>query len=176
MRRFSALFDLSEAERLLVTTALQSSGNAYAPYSGFAVGAAVRTRSGNVYIGANLENASYGLSMCAEVAALTAANTAGDFEVDTIAVAGHKFTAPESVDLVVTPCGRCRQMIFEASQISKVDVRVLSCSADLTTIFDATISEMLPEAFGPQNVGVQVHWPEMQSVLRAAASRLCRER
>jgi cytidine deaminase len=176
MRKISANVNLSAQDALLINRALDVSRHAYAPYSGFAVGAAVRTRSGKIYVGSNFENASYGLSMCGEVAALTAANTGGDLDVEVIAVVGHKFTIPESAQLVVTPCGRCRQLIFETSQVSNIDVRVLSCSGDLTAIVEMPISEMLPLGFGPKNLGVELQWPEMQSSLSASVSKLLGKR
>lgn len=139
--------------------------NAYAPYSGFAVGAAARTRSGKVYLGANLENAAYGVGMCAEVAAITAANSAGDYNIEAIAVAGFKFAAPIDASQIVTPCGRCRQLILEAAQVAGVDITVFSCSGDLAAIHHAAISDLLPVAFGPANLGLEHSWPQMRDGL-----------
>lgn len=160
------LDDLDRADRELVEAAQQASENAYAPYSGFAVGAAVRTRGGATYTGANLENACYGLGICAELSAVTVANAAGDLDITSIAVSGHKFTAPPDATQVVTPCGRCRQVIFEASQVSGLDIRVLSCSGDLRQVNIAPISFLLPEAFGPANLGLTQVWPSMADTLR----------
>ena len=174
--RASALADLAEADRDLAQTAQAAARNAYAPYSGFAVGAAVRTRSGKLYTGANQENASYGVTMCAEVSALTAASSAGDFDVEAIAVVGHKFIEPLGDDLVVTPCGRCRQLICEAAQISQIDVRVISCSGDLSRVLDAPISELLPHAFGPENLGLDKKWPLMRTKLHGVMDGLIRGR
>jgi cytidine deaminase len=129
--------DLSDPERRLIVSARDTSMNAYAPYSGFAVGAAVQTKSGQVFTGANLENAAY----------------------------GHKFTDPTDASQVVTPCGRCRQLIFEASQIAGTDVRVFSCSGDLEQIREAVIADLLPEAFGPKNLGLENIWPDMRAKL-----------
>jgi len=172
MHRTLTLADLSERDRQLVEAARDASVNAYAPYSGFAVGAAVRTKSGRSYSGANLENASYGLGICAEVSVMAVASAAADLDVEAIAVVGHKFTEPQDSSQLVTPCGRCRQVIFEASQVSNVDVRVFSCTGDLSQIVECTISELLPAAFGPKNLGLDEAWPEMRSQLRAAAARL----
>jgi cytidine deaminase len=157
--------DLSASERRLIVSARDASMNAYAPYSGFAVGAAVRTQSGAVFTGANLENAAYGLGICAEVAAVSSANSAADYHIEAIAIVGHKFTDPQDASQVVTPCGRCRQLIFEASQIARTDVRVFSCSGDLEHIREAVISELLPEAFGPKNLGLENTWPQMRDAL-----------
>ena len=166
---------MTERNLSLAKAAQKASANAYAPYSGFAVGAAVRTKSGNVYTGANLENASLGLTMCAEVGAITGANSAGDYDIEAIAVVGHRFQAPATHELVCTPCGRCRQLIFEASQVSQTDILVLSCNGDLSDISTATISELLPMAFGPANLGIMQSWPQdrqsLQQETRTLAAR-----
>lgn len=157
--------ELGQADRLLIEDARRCAVNAYAPYSGFAVGSAVRTRSKRIHHGANLENAAYGLGMCAEVAAITAANSAGDYDIEAIAVVGFKFSAPPDAAQVVTPCGRCRQLIFEAGQIARTDPVVFSCSGDLKHIEEAHISEMLPGAFGPDNLGLSQSWPQLRDQL-----------
>jgi cytidine deaminase len=163
--RLIQMSDLSRADRALIERAVETSRFAYAPYSGFAVGAAVRTKSGKIYEGANLENASYGLSMCGEVSALTRANSSGDYDVEAIAIVGHKFVEPRDSTQIVTPCGRCRQLIYEASQISKVDVKVFSCSGDLRQILESKISTLLPSAFGPANLGMDLKWMIMRAAL-----------
>jgi cytidine deaminase len=171
-RKFS---DLAAPDRLLIEAALDVSANAYAPYSGFSVGAAARAKSGAVYLGANLENASYGLGMCAEVAAITHANSSGDYKLEAIAIIGHKFTAPRNITQVVTPCGRCRQLIFEAGQIAQCDVTIFSCSGDRQHILESKISDFLPEAFGPKNLGLERAWPQMQADLRRSIVKLKNE-
>ena len=169
-----AFKDLAEGDQALIRAALDITRASYSPYSGFAVGAAVKGRSGRVHVGTNFENASYGITMCAEVAAITAANTAGEHTVDTIAVIGHKYTAPESVDQPVTPCGRCRQMIAEIAQSGGTNVRVLSCSGDLSNILETTIGELLPEAFGPASMGMVDQWTRTRPKLAAAVDKLKR--
>jgi cytidine deaminase len=164
--------DLGDSEQRLIAVARDASINAYAPYSGFAVGAAVRTRSGAVFSGANLENAAYGLGVCAEVAALAGANSAADYFIEAIAIVGHKFTDPKDASQVVTPCGRCRQLILEAAQIADTDVRVFSCSGDLEQIREAVISDLLPEAFGPKNLGLEKSWPPMREKLARSVAEL----
>ena len=147
------LSDLAKKDSELVIAARKAADNAYAPYSGFAVGATARTSDGAIHIGANLENASYGLSMCAEVSALTAANTAGDFDrLEAIAIVGFNFFPEMHLSEVVTPCGRCRQLISESAQLSGTDIIVFSCSGDLERIEQNKISELLPHAFGPQSL------------------------
>jgi cytidine deaminase len=164
--------DLSESDRRLIVQARDVSANAYAPYSGFAVGAAVRSKSGEIYTGTNLENASYGLGMCAEVAAITRANSENNYDIQAIAVVGHKFTDPRDSSQIVTPCGRCRQLIFEASQVAASDVKIFSCSGDLAHIHESVASELLPEAFGPKNLGLDSVWPQMRGELIRSVQEL----
>ena len=161
-----SLHDLPQEDQRLVAAAHAVSANAYAPYSGFAVGAAVRTKSHAIHAGANLENASYGITFCAEVSAITRANAEGDYDIEAIAVTGQKFTPPFAAAAVVTPCGRCRQVILEGAQQSQIDVRVICCSGDLKTISVTSISELLPVPFGPHNLGLENTWPAMQANLR----------
>lgn len=139
--------ELDDSDRELVKRALKACVHAYAPYSLFAVGAAVRTRSGNIHTAANVENASYGLTICAEAAALSVANAAGDFAVEAIVVVGFDISDGESASQVVTPCGSCRQIIAEAAQLAGSDVRVLCCNGELSGIAISSISELLPDAF-----------------------------
>jgi len=141
---FSAL---PNADRKLCERALEVASRAYAPYSGFAVGVAVRTASGKVFVGANLENASYGLSICAEVAALTEANTHGADDIETIAVVGYKYAPIFDHQAIVTPCGRCRQLIWEARCRARSDIKVICCNGDLTSAAVFSIAELLPAAF-----------------------------
>lgn len=166
------LAELNKDDQCLVRAALAASKNAYAPYSGFAVGAAVRTKSGKIYTGANIENAAYAVVTCAEISAIAAANAAGDFNLEAIAVAGHKFYPSRNKSKVITPCGRCRQAIFEAAEISGRDVRVFSANGDLREINESSISELLPYAFGPKTLGLTKVWPGRQAALHAAVTKL----
>jgi cytidine deaminase len=159
-------------DRELVERAQEAAARAYAPYSLYAVGAAVRSKSGRIYTGANLENASSGLSICAEASALNAANAAGDFAVTAVAVVGFSFAEPSAASRIVTPCGSCRQLIAEAAQISKTDVRVLCCNGELSSISVSTISKFLPEAFGPENLGVTHQWSKLRLKLEARVKEL----
>lgn len=96
------------AERLLAK-ASSARESAYAPYSGFRVGAALRTVRGDVYVGCNVENASYGLTMCAERAALFKAICDGKREFSALAIV-------VDADDLATPCGACRQVLAEFAQ------------------------------------------------------------
>jgi cytidine deaminase len=113
---------------------------AYAPYSNFAVGAAVLTASGQIYIGANVENASYGLTVCAERAAIFAAVSAGERRLVAVAVATD---APD----VTPPCGACRQVISEFGP----EASVIAQGAGRVTA-RWTLAELLPHAFGPPSL------------------------
>jgi cytidine deaminase len=146
---------LEPSDQQLCYEAAKAARNAYAPYSKFSVGAAVRTERA-VYVGANLENASYGIGICAEVSAVTAANSAGDFNIKAIAVVGYPSDDPTKGIDIVTPCGRCRQIIFEASQASATDIRIISCNGDLSKCKVSSASELLPDSFGPANLGLDV--------------------
>lgn len=139
--------ELAKDDQKLLQAALEVMSQAYAPYSQFRVGAAVRAKSGTTYLGTNLENASYGLTVCAEMAALSVANTAGDLATEAIAVVGGQMTAQGEPN-IITPCGRCRQLLVEAGELAQEDVRVLAGNANLSQILVARISELLPYAFG----------------------------
>jgi cytidine deaminase len=118
----------------LVAAAREVREKAYAPYSHFQVGAALRTKSGRVFCGCNVENLSYGLTVCAERAAIFAAVAAGETEFEAIAVVADSVQP-------VTPCGACRQVLVEFSG----DLQV--CSANLLDQrYETTIGALLPRA------------------------------
>jgi cytidine deaminase len=137
----------------LLRAAASAARNAYAPYSNFAVGAALQTSDGSVFAGANMENASYGLTMCAEVGALQAASTAGKLaDVVRIGIAGGNLRADKCDGEIVTPCGRCRQLILESARLGSRDIEVWCANLDLSSIKCFKISELLPHGFGPANL------------------------
>ena len=121
-------------DRELVARARAARENAYCPYSGFAVGAALLAASGRVYVGANCENVSYGGTICAERAALAAALTAGERSFLTLAVAAG--------DTPVAPCGICRQMLAEFG-----DLTVICAAAEGDQRLVTPLSSLLPHAF-----------------------------
>jgi cytidine deaminase len=132
----------------LIDAARKAAKNAYAPYSKFHVGAAIRLTDGRVVTGANFENASYGLSLCAETVALAKiANDGLLAEVTEIAVIGGTGAEP------VRPCGRCRQVLNEAAQIGARDIVIHCSSGDGLTIERHLLSALLPNAFGPADLG-----------------------
>lgn len=144
-----------EATRL-IALAREAARHAHAPYSNFGVGAAVLLADGTVVTGANFENASYGLSLCAETVAIASASAQGRLsDVVAIGVIGGVIRdgAVTGSD-VVRPCGRCRQVINEAAQIGGRDVRVHCASAQGDAVNSYTLSQLLPDAFGPADLGI----------------------
>lgn len=118
----------------LIKAACAARENAYCPYSGFAVGAALLAASGRIYAGANCESASYGAAICAERAALTTAVTAGERRFAALAVAAGDTPTP--------PCGICRQLLAEFG-----DMWVICADAEGGNIREYALSALLPEAF-----------------------------
>lgn len=146
------------AGRVLIDAAREAAANAHAPYSHFGVGAALLLNDGRTVTGANFENASYGLSLCAETVALATANAHGDFrKVVAIGVIGGSLARDGSIagSAMVTPCGRCRQIINEAVQLSGRDIDIYCASADGEAFRHFRASELLPYAFGPADLGIE---------------------
>ncbi len=139
----------------LVEQARAAALKAYAPYSRFSVGCAVEAADGSIALGANMENACYRLGICAEVAALTAAQQAfGLAKVARIAVAGGHVGSEGALagDALVTSCGGCRQSILEAAHVSGRDLEIVSANGDGSETRSMRISELLPLGFGPANL------------------------
>lgn len=143
---------MNEAEQLIVA-ARNAAKNAYAPYSGFSVGAALLMDNGDVIGGANFENASYGLSLCAETVATAMASAAGRLsEVVAVGIVGG-MTGKGGVDAVL-PCGRCRQVLNEAAQLGKRDLAIYCSGLTGGSIEEYRLSDLLPHAFGPASLGL----------------------
>lgn len=139
--------ELLEAARAAALTA-------YAPYSGFHVGAAFRFDDGTIVTGSNFENASYGLAICAETSAAIVANLQGR-RTGLVEVAIMGGPLDQNGELVpglapVTPCGRCRQVMNELAQLGGTDPIVYSGHA--TGCIEHRLSVLLPAAFGPANL------------------------
>ena len=136
--RLEALDALEAGERGLVEAARAAAEGAYVPYSGFAVGAAVRMEDGSLQAGANVENASYGLAVCAERVALWTAVAAGARRLGAVAVwTGSGPPAP--------PCGACLQ-VLEEFRPAGGGLRILL--AGPSGVRRTTLASLLPEAFG----------------------------
>lgn len=130
MKDFATLFEQAARVRL----------NAYAPYSNFLVGACIETTSGACYVGCNVENASYGLTTCAEANAISAMIAAGEKEIKqiVIVVAGP----------IATPCGGCRQRLSEFAFPDTL-VHLADLNANQKTF---TVTELIPYTFGPKDL------------------------
>lgn len=148
---------MTQSRSDLVEKARAAARHAHAPYSGFGVGAAVMLADGSVITGTNFENASYGLTLCAETVAIATANAQGSLrDIRAIAIIGGKLGAdgaPEGSD-PIRPCGRCRQIIHEAAVLSGGDLPVHCASADGTQVETHLASDLLPFAFGPDDLGI----------------------
>src|SRR4051812_2040761 len=139
----------------LVERARAAALSAYAPYSRFSVGCAIESVDGAIVTGSNMENACYRLGVCAEIAALTAAQQAfGLDKIARIAVAGGH-VGPDGAlagSSLVTPCGGCRQSILEAAHVARRDLEIESASGDGVVRATYCISELIPNGFGPANL------------------------
>ena len=125
----------------LITAAIAAMDKAYAPYSGFSVGAAILDEYGTVPTGANIENAAYPQGCCAEASAISALIMAGGRQILKIAVAGRG-------EVLCTPCGGCRQKIRE---FGTAETQILICDeSGLRQTF--TLDGLLPHSFGPDNL------------------------
>jgi cytidine deaminase len=140
----------------LVAAARDAALNAHAPYSGFGVGAALLLEDGEIISGCNFENASYGLTLCAETVAIATANAQGKLrQIKEIAVIGGKLIDGRITGVEpVRPCGRCRQVINEAGGLSGTDILVHCASADGSAVEHHKLSDLLPHAFGPADLGL----------------------
>ena len=127
----------------LIAAAKSARLKAYAPYSKFLVGAAVRDERGHIHGGCNIENAAYPQGWCAETSAIAAMIMAGGKAIAEMAVIG-------TGDLLCTPCGGCRQKIRE---FAKGDVKIHMCGEDGKVKQTFTLDELLPASFGPGNLG-----------------------
>ncbi|GAA1626685.1 cytidine deaminase [Leucobacter chromiireducens] len=117
----------------LRAAALAATEHSYAPYSGLAVGCAALVTDGRIVTGCNVENASYGLTLCAECTMLGALHLGGGGQL-------RAFVCVDGANALLTPCGRCRQLLHEAAAPGMLLA---------TARGERTIDELLPDAFGP---------------------------
>jgi cytidine deaminase len=133
----------------LIAAAEAASTSAYAPYSGFHVGAALAFADGSVVTGANVENASYGLTLCAETSAVaTAMNQGRRGGLVAIAITASRADGVP-LETPVTPCGRCRQVIEELAGLGATDPVVWCAGGD--DLLELRLSDLLPYAFRKDN-------------------------
>ena len=123
----------------LLEAAIAVTHNAYIPYSHYPVGAALRATDGTVYSGCNVENAAYPATICGERTALVKAVSEGRREFDVIVVVTKN---------AGSPCGLCRQMLYEFSP----NLRVILADLDGNIASDTTLSALLPDGFGPDRL------------------------
>jgi cytidine deaminase len=128
-----------EERQALIDLANEARRRAYAPYSNYPVGAALRTKSGKVFTGVNVENAAYPTTMCAERTAVFTAVTAGEREFEVIAV---------TTENGGTPCGSCRQVLAEFG----LDTVVLIADGEGELLQETTVNNLLPGAFTPEKL------------------------
>ena len=126
----------------LIAAALAARAAAHAPYSRFAVGAALRTEDNQVHAGCNVENAAYPEGTCAEAGAIAAMVLAGGRRIAELVVAGGG-------SVPCTPCGGCRQKLRE---FGTPDTLVRIVDAQGATLLQTSLAELLPHSFGPENL------------------------
>jgi cytidine deaminase len=128
-------------EKQLITEALKAKEFAYVPYSKFQVGAALLSKDGKVFRGCNIENASYGMTNCAERTALFKAYSEGVTQFDSLVVVAD-------TDGPVSPCGACRQVISELCD-AEMEVVLTNLKGDIQRI---QVKDLLPGAFSPKDL------------------------
>ena len=143
--------ELGIEEQNLISKARNASGNAYAPYSGFLVGASVMLENGEIINGSNQENAAYPSGLCAERVALfyVGAKYPG-VAIKAIAISAKSKTF--EMDDVVSPCGACRQVMAEYQQKQEKNIRVLLHSSKDEVLIAESISDLLPLMFNPEKL------------------------
>ena len=142
---------MSIDQTALIAAARHAAASAYAPYSQFHVGAALGFADGTIVTGSNVENASYGLTLCAETVAIGAAMAQGRRGgLEAVAVIGGPAGAVGQGD-PVTPCGRCRQVLNELAELGGTDPVVWCVGKD--EVSELRLSDLLPRAFGPGSLG-----------------------
>lgn len=129
----------SQEKQSLIDLANKARQKAHVPYSNYHVGSALRTKSGRIYTGVNIENAAYPQTMCAERVAIFKAVSEGEKEFDVISVV---------TDNGGSPCGGCRQVMAEFG----LDTVVLMADKDGKLVKETTVRELLPEAFTPEKL------------------------
>ena len=136
----------NEVIKKLSEAALDVRKKAYCPYSGFAVGAALLAKSGEIYTGVNIENAAFTPTNCAERTAFFKAVSEGEREFEAICIVGGK---EGIVTEYTAPCGVCRQVMMEFCDPKTFQI-ILASGPEQYRIF--TLEELLPQGFGPENL------------------------
>ncbi len=129
----------NEEKKFLIDLANEARRRAYVPYSHYRVGSSLRTKTGKIYTGVNIENAAYPTTMCAERVAIFKAVSEGELEFEVITVV---------TDNGGSPCGSCRQVMSEFG----LDTIILMADGNGNLVKETTVNEMLPEAFQPHHL------------------------
>lgn len=131
----------------LIRRAMKAREYSYSPYSNFSVGAAILSESGKIYTGCNIESASYTPTICAERVALFKAVSEGERKFKMLALVGGSKNGEKKTEEIVSPCGVCRQMLYEFGK----DLKVVM--ADNEEKYEVRmLEELLPYGFGPDNL------------------------
>jgi cytidine deaminase len=157
--RYCGFGELESDEARLIMAARDATDRSHSPYSHFRVGCAIASKDGTIFTGANVENASYGLTMCAERTTLATASNAGfgrsivkiaiTARFDVKSDAGLERTDP------IVPCGACRQVMREFQDLAGEPMVILmDCFNDKLIMRMEDISSLLPKGFGPRDLGV----------------------
>jgi cytidine deaminase len=132
-----------QEKQSLVDLANTARQHAYAPYSNYPVGSSIRTKTGRIFTGVNVENAAYPQTMCAERIAIFKAVSEGEKEFEVITVV---------TDNGGSPCGGCRQVMAEFG----LDTIILMADGTGHIVKETTVRELLPEAFTPEHLGKEI--------------------
>ena len=157
---FCTFAELSPTHQTLIRRARDATRLSYSPYSRYCVGCAIALKDGEIVVGANHENASYGLTCCAERTTIFTINNMGRrSDISTIAVTARPADADSSYvgKQVVAPCGACRQIIKESEDLAGSPIFILMDCFDNNNIACINgIAGLLPLAFGPADLGITI--------------------
>jgi cytidine deaminase len=129
------------ADEVLIDAARRVRARAHAPYSRFAVGAALRDEHGRIHVGCNVENAAYPQGLCAEAGAIATLVASGATRITGVAVLGGRLRP-------ATPCGGCRQKLREFA----ADAVPVACASEDGVLLETTLGALLPHSFGPEDL------------------------
>ena len=143
----SSISELNEIDQIIAERAIDAMGRAYAPYSQFNVGAALKLKTGEIIQGNNQENIAFPSGLCAERVALfcTGANYPG-IEIETLCIVAKGNLVPKSH--ILSPCGSCRQVMLESENRQKMPIRVILINQDDSVLIVNSAKDFLPFGFG----------------------------
>ena len=150
-KQYDSLDELTAEQRKLLDEAYKAMSNAYAPYSNFHVGASLMDQDGNIFIGANMENAAFPMCICAEGSLLASYSSSGA-KSPIVQVAVTASSANQLLDSPVAPCGACRQMLseFENKQGSPITIILKGSSGPIHVM--NSVKDILPFGFSSESL------------------------